>query len=107
MKGKGTGKVSSTPAGISCWPDCYEFYSPGTLIKLTADPAVGSDFIGWSGACGGTANCWVTMSQSRWVTANWALEAASVSPLDADLALLHDPFAFFTFLTQPLDGLFP
>lgn len=111
-KGAGSGVVTGTlqpggaPAGISCGTDCYEFYAPGTLIKLTAAAAPGSYFVGWSGACGGVANCWVTMSASRWVTALFSPTGGSLPSLDTfsfdfeDLfMILNDPLA----LWRPLD----
>jgi hypothetical protein len=107
MKGKGTGTVTSNVPGISCWPDCYEFYTSGQVVRLAAVAAPGSTFTGWSGGCGGTAYCWLTLSQARFVTANWVLNTASIPPLEADLALLRDPFAFFTFLIRPLEALLP
>ncbi len=39
--GTGTGTVSLNPAGGS--------YAPGTVVTLTANPASGSGFVGWSG----------------------------------------------------------
>lgn len=98
-KGTGTGLVTSTPpGGISCGTDCYEFYTPGTLIKLTATASPGSTFTGWSGACGGTGNCWVTMSASRWVTATFSSTPPISSPADADEGL---DFASYLFMILP------
>ena len=47
--GTGTGTVTSTPAGITCGVDCTQAYAPGTVVTLTATPAVGSRLSGWSG----------------------------------------------------------
>jgi Divergent InlB B-repeat domain len=47
--GTGIGTVTSSPAGINCGSDCAEGYTSGTLVKLTATPASGSSFAGWSG----------------------------------------------------------
>jgi Divergent InlB B-repeat domain len=55
----GTGTVASQPAGINC-------------TALTATPAAGQSFTGWSGACAGSASsCQVTMNQLRSVSANF------------------------------------
>jgi hypothetical protein len=72
--GSGTGTVTSAPSGISCGTDCSEAYSPSTSVTLTATPAGGSTFAGWSGGgCSGTATtCTVTMSVNRTVTATFA-----------------------------------
>lgn len=47
--GAGSGSVTSVPAGIICGTDCSEIYSSGTVVSLTATPASGSTFAGWSG----------------------------------------------------------
>jgi uncharacterized delta-60 repeat protein len=47
--GKGTGTV--TGAGINCGSDCTEPYAGGTSVNLTATPAAGNSFAGWSGDC--------------------------------------------------------
>jgi len=47
--GTGSGSVSSAPAGIICGSDCSEVYPSGTVVSLTATPASGSTFAGWSG----------------------------------------------------------
>ncbi len=67
----GSGTVTSNPAGINCGSDCSEPYLNGTVVTLSATPASGYTFAGWSGACTGTANCTVTMSVARSVTATF------------------------------------
>ena len=68
----GSGTVSSTPPGIDCGSDCTESYPNGTVVTLTADPAAGSNFAGWSGVCYGLdLTCEVTMSFNRAVTATF------------------------------------
>jgi parallel beta-helix repeat protein/VCBS repeat-containing protein len=76
--GTGTGSVTSTPSGISCPGDCTEAYNDGTGVTLTAAPAVGSTFTGWSGACTGTGSCVVTIDAVKTVTATF-----TVAPLTA------------------------
>ena len=71
--GDGTGTVTSSPAGISCSPDCAASFPSGTEVALTADPAANSAFIGWSGACTGTGDCSVVMTTDRAVTAEFRL----------------------------------
>ncbi|HJU36832.1 MAG TPA: PASTA domain-containing protein [Gaiellaceae bacterium] len=79
--GSGSGTVTSSPAGISCGSTCSHDFTSGTSVTLTATPATGSSFSGWSGACTGTGTCTVTMNQAESVTAGFALrsEALSVS----------------------------
>jgi hypothetical protein len=71
--GTGTGTVTSSPAGITCGADCSESYPGGTVVTLTAAPASGSTFSGWSGACSGTAPCTVTGNTPISVTATFTL----------------------------------
>jgi hypothetical protein len=68
----GSGTVTSSPTGISCPSTCSENLAPGTQVTLTATPANGSGFEGWSGACSGFDNCVVTMSSAQSVTATFA-----------------------------------
>lgn len=46
--GAGSGRVTSSPAGIDCGVDCADAYPEGTEILLTATPDPGSVFLGWS-----------------------------------------------------------
>lgn len=62
--GTGSGTVSSSPAGST--------YLNGTIVSLSAAPATGSTFAGWSGGgCSGTTNCLVTMDSDTSVTATF------------------------------------
>ncbi len=69
--GTGAGTVTSSPPGISCGGDCTESYSEGSVVRLNPQPAAGSVFAGWSGACTGTGVCDVTLSANRAVTARF------------------------------------
>ena len=68
--GTGSGSVSSSPSGIQCGSDCAEDYVSGSNVTLTAAPATGSTFNGWSGSCSGTSNtCSIRMDGARYVGA--------------------------------------
>ncbi len=70
--GTGRGTVTSSPAGINCGADCSENLLGGTSVTLTARPAAGSAFVGWSGSgCSGTSICTVTMSSGSAVDAKF------------------------------------
>ena len=69
--GEGTGTVTSSPPGIDCGEDCAETYAAGTAVNLTAIPAPGAIFAGWSGACTGTGACLFQMNQAHEVTATF------------------------------------
>ena len=45
--------------------------SHGTVVTVTATPATGSTFTGWSGACSGSGACSVTMDAAKSVTATF------------------------------------
>lgn len=51
--GHGAGTVASTPAGIDCGATCSAPFGLGDTATLTATPAAGSFFGGWSNACTG------------------------------------------------------
>jgi hypothetical protein len=66
----GSGKV--TGSGISCPGTCAHSYASGTAVTLTATPASGWAFVGWSGACTNkTGTCHVTMTQAESVSATF------------------------------------
>ena len=85
--GTGSGTITSSPAGINCGSDCNESYDQGTSVTLTATPAPGSTFGGWSqGGCSGTGTCVVIMNADIAVTAAFSAKAPaiSVSPSSLD-----------------------
>jgi uncharacterized repeat protein (TIGR02543 family) len=69
--GTGSGSVTSSVGGISCGTACSATYASGTNVTLTATPAAGSTFTGWSGDCTGTT-CVLGMTSPRAVTATFA-----------------------------------
>ena len=70
--GIGSGTVTSSPAGINCGATCSASYTSGTVVTLTATPALGSVFAGWSGACSNLiGTCTVTMTADTAVTATF------------------------------------
>ena len=72
LEGTGSGTVRSSPPGIHCGMACDAGYASGTLVILTAEAAVGSVFVEWTGACTGpSTTCQVTMSEARSVTATF------------------------------------
>jgi PKD repeat protein len=71
--GNGTGIVTSSPNGIACGGVCSTEFANGTSVTLTAVPDPGSIFIGWSGACGGTGTCTVTLNASASITSTFNL----------------------------------
>jgi hypothetical protein len=74
LSSTGKGIVTSSPAGIDCSEDCdtSASYPIGTRVTLTAQPEEGFQFLGWGGACSGTAKtCQVNMDADQAVFAEF------------------------------------
>jgi hypothetical protein len=70
--GNGGGSVSSSPTGIDCGTDCTQDYDQAASVTLSATPAAGSTFTGWSGSgCAAAGTCQVSMTAARSVTATF------------------------------------
>jgi hypothetical protein len=69
--GTGNGTVISSPTGIDCGTTCSAQFDSGTSVTLTATPAAGSTFAGWSGCDSTSGNqCTITMmNKNRTVVA--------------------------------------
>jgi hypothetical protein len=68
----GNGLVTSQPGGINCGSVCVTSYASGTVVTLTAIPSKNQKFVGWTGACTGTATiCTVTMNGAKSVGASF------------------------------------
>lgn len=71
-RNKGSGTVTSSPAGIDCGSACSARYPAGTLVTLTAAADAESAFIGWSGGgCYGLLPCTVRMDGAKNVKATF------------------------------------
>ena len=71
--GKGKGKVTSSPGGISCDKTCSYGYAYGTSVTLKAKAAKGSRFVRWSGTCKAAGRCRVKTNANATVNAMFAL----------------------------------
>jgi hypothetical protein len=74
--GSGEGEVNSKPAGIACGDACTAEFTSGESVALTAAPAAGSRFAGWTvngnaATCPGTGSCQVTLSADTEVRAEF------------------------------------
>jgi hypothetical protein len=68
------GSVTSNPLGINCGPVCQgqsATFANGTVVTLSAQAITGVTFVNWSGDCGGTGACVVTMTADRSVVAHF------------------------------------
>jgi fibronectin type 3 domain-containing protein len=86
--GNGAGTITSTsnpanPSQINCTVTCSTAtvsYPIGTVVTLTASPAIGSTFTRWDG-CDSTsgATCSVTLNANRSVTATFTLQTFALT----------------------------
>ncbi len=71
--GTGGGTVTLNPPGPT--------YTAGTVVTLTATPAISSTFIGWSGDVDGSApSMTVTMDVNKAITATFAINTFVITP---------------------------
>ncbi len=74
LTGNGDGIVVSNLPGIACGTECRQALPTRTALTLSAQPAPGMLFLGWSGACSGYAlTCSVTMIGDQQVGAGFAV----------------------------------
>jgi hypothetical protein len=62
-------------AGSDCRGACTAQLAAGSQVQLQAVPDAGATFMGWSGACGGTGPCQVTLNADASVSATFARQA--------------------------------
>ncbi|MET0553422.1 MAG: ELWxxDGT repeat protein [Vicinamibacteria bacterium] len=87
----GAGSVTASPSGTICaltppaaTTQCQGDHAHGTIVTLTASPAAGFYFTGWSGACTGTApTCSISMSSAQQVTAAFGGSPVLTLQIDA------------------------
>ena len=81
--GTGSGVVTARGGFINCSITdgtssgiCKSPFDNGAIVALTATPATGHTFVGWSGACSGLGVCTVSMTQNHTVTATFVTSPA-------------------------------
>jgi Domain of unknown function (DUF1929)/Divergent InlB B-repeat domain len=90
--GSGSGRVRSqgglSPAidcaitsGTAASTGCSASYPAGTSVSLTATPATGESFAGWSTPCDGPTTCQVTLTQGRTLYAAFAPAGSSTAAI--------------------------
>lgn len=71
--------VTTPSINRTCNASCVIPIADGIIATLTATPAGGSTFTGWSGACSGTGVCMVTMDPNQSVTASFGIPSSVLS----------------------------
>lgn len=80
--GTGSGTVTGLPGSIDCGSVCSDVFRAGTEVTLTATPASGSSFGGWTGGgCTAAGGCTVTMNRAKTVKATFETDRSSPPPL--------------------------
>ncbi|MCC6473077.1 MAG: Ig-like domain repeat protein, partial [Burkholderiales bacterium] len=82
----GGGTISSNPSGLNCGATCTAYFAGGASVTLTASPASGNTFAGWSGgSCSGIGNCTLTVNAAATVVATFTptMPVLSVSRVGA------------------------
>jgi len=92
----GQGTIVSTPAGINCVaPTCADVdFTRGVVVKLTATPATGWSFTGWTGdpTCPGTVPCSFNASvPSVAVTATFAVQSRHLNVVISGFGSVSGP----------------
>jgi phospholipase C len=116
LAGRGSGIVTSSPAGINCPQTCTANLGKGAQVTLTATPAAGFPFAGWSGACSGTSTtCKLTLKGATAVIATFNGSLQSLNhiiflaqenrSLDHYFGALRQYWAQNGFPDQAFDGL--
>jgi hypothetical protein len=81
----GSGRVTSTPAGIDCGTACTASFAAGTHLSLAATPSAGWHLLGWGGACSGAGACDLSVATDLIVSANFGPDQPLPNPC-ADIA---------------------
>ena len=86
----GSGTITSNPSGIDCGSDCTGEFAKDADVTLTATPADGYEFTGWSddATCADSATCVVKMTETKTVTATFALVTGPIF-WDLNLTVLN------------------
>ena len=88
----GSGNVDSSDKRLSCGNKCVSPYTAGSVVTLSAKPASGSVFTGWTGACiGSNSSCNVTVNGRVEAIANFAAAPSGGGGGVAVAALLRLP----------------
>ena len=76
LSGTGSGNLTSNPAGLSCGSQgtaCSASFASGKSVVVTPTADANSHFVGWGGACSGSAACDLTMNADRQIVATFDL----------------------------------
>lgn len=74
VSGASGGSVSAAPSppGGICPSNCSQLFPADEIVTLTPAAGPGAVFSNWSGDCGGSGTCQITMNSAKSVTANFS-----------------------------------
>jgi len=84
----GNGTVTSTPPDIDCDgptpipSTCSTYFDLNEDVELTANPDSNWEFIGWTGDCSGTGDCFLTIDEDKTVTATFKIKFSPPTGLE-------------------------
>jgi hypothetical protein len=91
---QGKGHLTSSAGGISCPAACTAYFAPSVVLALTAKPASGYAFTGWSGLCiGQSSTCHLTIGTTDGSTTAKFAKLATPPPPTAPPAMTSQPSA--------------
>ncbi len=98
----GSGTVTSTPGGINCPGTCTASFAGGSNVALTATPASGASFSGFSGACSGqSCQLALTAGQNAQVTAAFSgTQAHDLTAINHIIVMLQENRSFDHYFGQ-------
>jgi Calx-beta domain/Divergent InlB B-repeat domain len=98
----GNGAVTSNPPGINCPAECSEQFDSDSRVFFSAHPAAGESFLGWGGACSGTATtCTVVADVEKNVAAKFTPGTLPAITID-DAKVTETNFDIVAVLTATL-----
>jgi len=78
LVGPGRGRIISQPNGIDCPSECVRSFPHGTQVTLIAQDEPGSTFAGWTGACVGSEECVLSLTNFETVVARFEIERHTI-----------------------------
>jgi hypothetical protein len=85
LVGTGSGRVTSSPAGIDCPGTCAISVPVGTVVTLTGTAAASSHFEGWGGGCSGLSCALTASATTGTIFANF--RSSAVNPIQHTLSV--------------------
>jgi Protein of unknown function (DUF1565)/Divergent InlB B-repeat domain len=79
FQGSGAGQVKVVESAQTCTSECALPFAPGSQLTLQATVGPGSIFMGWGGACSGSADCAVTLDADATVQASFNASDATAT----------------------------